>query len=136
MAVRPARFVAARWANEKESSMTIHVSLDTGGGTPAVTVDHKECVDEGEQTITWVPAASQPHFRFVDVEFSTTEANPFSGPTITTRPARTMTVTENNTTSGKEYGYKITVALNGRTYDSGPIRGGPIGGGTPVIHNN
>ncbi|MGH8042601.1 MAG: hypothetical protein ACREPN_11210 [Rudaea sp.] len=113
--------------------MTIKVSLDTSA-TPPVTVNPtKEHVNNGNQTVIWVPAANQPAFAFVGVTFST-NPNPFSAPTISSNPVQ-MSVTENNTQSGVDYPYTITVSYNGTNYNSG-TQGIRAGGGSPIIHNN
>jgi phosphoribulokinase len=112
--------------------MTIKVSLNISV-TPPVTVNPtKETVNNGNQTVVWVPAANQPSFTFVGVTFST-NPNPFSAPTITTSPVQ-MSVTDSNTKSGVDYPYMITVNSNGINYNSATLG---IGGndGDPMIHN-
>jgi len=113
--------------------MTIKVSLDINATTPVTVNPDTEHVNNGNQTVTWVPAANQPNFTFVGVTFSTSP-NPFSPPTITSDPVQ-MSVTDSNTKSGIDYPYQITVLSNSITYQSAKLG---IGGkaGDPMIHNN
>lgn len=112
--------------------MSIKVSLNTTAD-PAVTVNPTtENINEGNQTIDWVPASQQPDFTFVGVAFL--GENPFNAPVI--GPGQ-MSVTEFNNNSGSDYPYVIMVNLDGIDYCSVPssdAEGTP--GGTPVIHNN
>lgn len=114
--------------------MSIKVYLNITAD-PAVTVNPTtENVNEGNQTVEWVPAAQQPDFTFVGVAFPGSSSL-FTTPVIS--PGQ-MSVTEFNNNSGDDYPYVIMVNLDGIDYCSVPssvITGGG-GGGTPIIHNN
>lgn len=113
--------------------MSIKVYLDINAD-PAVTVSPTtENVNEGNQTIEWVPAAQQPDFTFIGLAFPG-NSNQFTD--LVVDPTQ-MSVTEFNNNSGDDYPYVIMVSLDGVDYctvPSGDITGG--GDGTPIIHNN
>ena len=110
---------------------TVQVSLDIYA-TPPVTCNPKNAsINQGNQTINWVPAQNQ-NFNFTSLTF---ENNPtcFSTPSITNSQ---ISVTDNNTAAAAgDYPYTIVVtASNGQQYSSAS---GGISGGTsdPTIKN-
>lgn len=114
--------------------MTVKVSLNTDAN-PAVTVNPQTThVNNGNATVVWVPADTQPAFTFVGVTIS--PAGHFDAPVITPPDGPVqMSVTEIPPyESGLSFEYQITVAYEGKTYQSGPIPTGRPG--DPVIHNN
>lgn len=113
--------------------MSIKVSLNTTSNPP-VTVDPEvENVNNGNQTITWVPAQNQPDFTFVGVAFLT-QPNPFAGPAFSSN-AQQMTVSDDNSTPGT-FPYIIMVNSEGIDYCSAAASGIIGNGGTPKIKNN
>ncbi len=115
--------------------MTIKVSLDTNAAPPVTVKPKTENINNGNQTIEWVPDSNQPAFTFVGVTFPTAPPGQFSSPSISNNPV-CMTVTDNNNSQSNkgDFPYTLTVNLNGTDYSTGSgIQGG---GGDPVIHNN
>jgi hypothetical protein len=118
--------------------MTIKVSLDTSVTPPVVTVHPNPFnVNNGNETIKWVPAAQQ-NFTFYSLTIpDPPQANsPFGTPQITSLE---ITVTDNNgSPNAVPYPYQICVTDNvsGATYCSAGagIAGG--GGGQPSIKND
>ncbi len=114
--------------------MSIKVSLDTNADPPVTVNPTVENVNNGNQTITWVPAAEQPDFTFVGVAFLKDQSQ-FGKLAVSTSPVQ-MSVTENNNNSGANYPYVIMVNLDGIDYCSVLSTGTTGNGGTPTIHNN
>lgn len=114
--------------------MTIKVSLNPTADPPVTVSPTVENVNQGNQTITWVPAQGQPAFTFVGVAFLTGQ-NQFSNLANSTSPVQ-MSVTENNDNSGADFPYVIMVNLNGVDYCSVKQDETTGNGGTPIIHNN
>lgn len=114
--------------------MSIKVSLDTNADPPVTVNPTVENVNNGNQTITWVPAAEQPDFTFVGVAFLKDQSQ-FGNLAVSTSPVQ-MSVTENNDDPGQNYPYVIMVNLDGIDYCSVLSTGTTGNGGTPTIHNN
>lgn len=114
--------------------MSIKVSLDTNADPPVTVNPTVENVNNGNQTITWVPAQGQQAFTFVGVAFLTGQ-DQFANLATSTNPVQ-MSVTENNNNSGANCPYVIMVNLDGIDYCSVLSTGTTGNGGTPTIHNN
>lgn len=109
--------------------MPIKVSLDTNAVPPVTVFPNPLHVNNGNETITWVPDANQT-FTF---EGLTGLPNPpFSNLDI--QSAEITVQDANGNGSSGTYTYQVSVTSNGHIYTSGPNI--IAGGGQPSIKNN
>lgn len=110
--------------------MEIQVKLDTSANPPVTLVPTHQSVNNGNQSLIWVPFA-QENFTFVSL--TGLPNPPFTNLTVTDSQ---ITVTDNNQNNGPEvvYPYTIVVSSNGTQYSS--AKAGPAAGsGDPTINN-
>jgi hypothetical protein len=121
--------------------MTIKVSLDPNAVPPVTVNPDPFNVNNGNQTITWVPDANQ---NFAFSSLTGLPNPPFSNLNI--QNGQVTVQDANGNGSAGTYTYAISVTANGHTYSSGPspaparaaVAAAPriLGGGQPSIKNN